>query len=254
MNEMTPTTTRVIRLLPDGPPGSGLQPLALDPADFQSPLPEQSSYVAFADPALGMNVGVWETTTMQEAFGPYPGDEFILVIEGEFAMLDGEDRPMPAHQGQSVIFRNGAPMSWKQEGYLKKYFLTLLDPDAPQPELPTAEGGIMVLDPDAELGPEAEVTTTETGVTHRERVIWTNDAGTMEVGIWETGPWQSDSFAFGYHEFAQILAGEVTITHADGTAETFGPGDVFFIPAGTVTQWSVSSRLRKYYAAVTPKG
>jgi len=228
MTEAEKPVSRVIRLLPDGPPGEGLAPLELDPADFQSPLPVQRSWVAFSDPAIGLNVGVWETTAMQEVFGPDPGDEFILVLEGRFDMLDAKDRAMPAMAGQSAIFRNGAPMSWRQEGNLKKYFVTLLDPAVPQTELPDAKDGLVVLDPDRVPGPRARTTTTDSGATHRDEVLWTNDACTMEVGIWETGPWQSESFTFDYHEFAQVLAGSVTITHHDGSEESFGPGDVFF--------------------------
>lgn len=46
MTEMTTSAARVIRLLPDGVPGQGLEPIDLDPADFQSDLPEQRWCIA----------------------------------------------------------------------------------------------------------------------------------------------------------------------------------------------------------------
>lgn len=79
---------RVIRLNREGPAGSGLTKMELDPADFQSDLPEQYLHIYFQDDVLGLTVVVWTTTSMQEAFGPYPGDEFMCVLEGQVAMVD----------------------------------------------------------------------------------------------------------------------------------------------------------------------
>ncbi len=98
---------QVIRLDGNGPAGIALQPLDLDPADFQSPLPRQNVHEYFADEEAGPSAGVWDTTTMQRAFGPYPGDEFILVLEGSFAMVDGQGGAVTAKAGDSVCFRNG---------------------------------------------------------------------------------------------------------------------------------------------------
>ncbi|MCC5984500.1 MAG: DUF861 domain-containing protein [Rhodobacteraceae bacterium] len=243
-------TRRIIRLNPDGPDGKGLSPMTLEAEDFQSPLPRQNTHVYFSDPEFGMNVGVWDTTSMQEAFGPYPGDEFIVVLEGAFAMIDGAGRGVPAHKGQSVIFRNGTPVSWMQPGYLKKFFLTLYDPDAPVPSINRIEDGIIPLEPDAALSDDDEISKSDSGAKQRERVIFTNDAGTMTVGLWDTEAMITEPYPFPYHELAVVIEGTVTITGEDGTAETFGPGDAFFIPRGTITRWDVSHYLRKYYVAV----
>ena len=65
--------TRIIHLEQDGPDGTEFQPMVLVASDFQSALPRQNVLIYFSDPALGVNVGVWDTTSKQEAFGPYPG-------------------------------------------------------------------------------------------------------------------------------------------------------------------------------------
>lgn len=244
--------TRIIRLEPDGPAGTGLQPMVLDASGFQSALPRQNVHIYFSDPALGMNVGVWDTTSMQEAFGPYPGDEFIVVLEGAFAMIDGLGRGVPAHKGQGVIFRNGAPVSWMQPGYLKKFFITVFDANAPVPQVTEGRAGIIVLDPDESLTDADETTWSASGAKQRDHVLFTNDAGTMTVGLWDTGAMDSDLVAFPSHEFVHVLEGAVEIHGADGSVETFGPGDTFFIPQGTQTRWHVPSYLRKYYVAVAP--
>jgi hypothetical protein len=250
------TTPRVIRLDPNGPAGLGLQPLDLDPADFQSPLPQQHHHPYFSDPAIGLNVGVWDTTTMQETFGPYPGDEFILVLEGAFAMLDARGRAVAGRAGQMVAFRNAAPMSWKQEGYLRKLYLTLRPPGQPTPRIETAEGAVIVIDPETRLtdsdSPPADAGTGH-GTAARKRVIFRNDAGTMTVGLRDWGACDAVAFTpFPRHEFVVMAAGEVTLREPGGVAQTFVPGDAFFVPQGTPCLWHGSPEVEVFFAAVAP--
>lgn len=242
---------RIIRLEPNGPGGCGLSPLEIDRAAFFTPPARQNAHVAFSDPALGVNVGVWDTTTMQEAFGPYPGDEFIILLEGAFALIDGEGRGHLAESGQCVAIRNGVPVSWMQAGYLRKIFMTLHAPGAGAPALETAKGGVFTLDPGATLGDEDHVTYSDSGAKQRERVIFSNDAGTMEGGLWDTEALTTEPYPFPCHELALVLEGEVTIEDGAGGSETFRSGDAFFIPEGTITRWLVPRYLRKYYATIS---
>ncbi len=240
--------TGIIRFEENGP--DGLKRMELDPADFHT-LPEsQHVHVYFEDDELGMSAGVWDTTTMQEAFGPYPGDEFIVVLDGSFKMLDASGDGVPAKTGQSVIFRNGVPVSWKQNGYLKKFYITYLDPRAETPNIENADGGIVALEPDMALSNEHLLPDTTTP--QRENVFFTNDHGNFEVGLWDTQIMLTEMKPFPWHEFAQVLDGEVTITEEDGTQHDFKAGDVFFVPAGTVCSWNVAKYFKKYYAALDP--
>jgi hypothetical protein len=93
--------TGVIRLDGRGPEGIGPGMLELDPADFRSPLPVRHPHEYSGDGAAGLSVGVWDTTTMQEALGPYRGDGFILVLEGAFAMVDGKGSAVTAKAGSA---------------------------------------------------------------------------------------------------------------------------------------------------------
>ena len=65
-----PNQPRLIHISPDGPNAEGLTQLDLDPQEFQSPLPVQTAHIFFEDIAIGLTVGVWDTTTMKETFGP----------------------------------------------------------------------------------------------------------------------------------------------------------------------------------------
>ncbi|MEX0281195.1 MAG: cupin domain-containing protein [Arenibacterium sp.] len=247
------TKTGIIRFEVDGL--DGLKPMDLSPYEFAERPEQQLLHVYFEDEELGLGVGVWETTPMREPFGPYPGDEFIYVLKGNFTMLDNDGTDLSSgvecKAGQSVIFRNGVPVSWKQHDILRKFYMTYTDPRAETPTGLSAEGGIQALDSDMTLT-DADLLE-GTSIPQRERVFFTNDHGNFEVGLWDTQAfYENDANAFPWHEFGQVLEGECIITEEDGTKHIFKTGDVFFIPAGTVCKWHVPRYLRKFYAALDP--
>lgn len=236
----------IIRLSETGPTDQGLSAMVLDPADFQSALPEQNIHAYFEDANLGLTVGVWDTTAMQEAFGPYPGDEFIWVIDGQFSMVDGHGNAVSASKGDAVCFRNGAPMSWKQNGYLKKFFITYLDPKAQTPEIENADGAVVVLNADVEMPVVSKVGEP----VEREYIGFTNDAGNFSMGTWSCEAAKFDMEPFSMHEFVYVLEGSTTITEEDGTQHEFSAGDCFFIPKGTVCQWHIPTFIKKHFAGL----
>ena len=252
------TEKKVIRLERHGPADMGMSKMELDPADFQSDLPEQHIHVYFEDEALGLSVCVWTTTDMQEAFGPYPSDEFMWVLEGQVAMMDGNGNATPVREGESFCIRNAIPISWKQMGGLRKFSMIYANPNASTPEIESAEGGVMVLDP---VSLEAGLTKMEStepfeiggdAPLQRDNVLFTNDAGNMFVGMWDSTAFESEMKPFPTYEFVQLLEGEVTITEQDGTAHPFKAGDAFFIPMGTVCSWNTTGYIKKYYSVLDP--
>ena len=252
------TSKKVIHLEPNGPADTGMPRMQLDPADFQSEMPEQHLHVYFEDEGLGLTVGVWTTTDMQEAFGPYPGDEFMWVIEGQVAMVDGDGNETPVREGQTFCIRNAIPISWKQVGFLRKFFMTYAAPNAPTPEIASAEGGVVVLDPASLAAGLTKMDTTDPfeiagdAPEQHDNIHFTNDTGNMFVGMWDSTAFESELKPFPCHEFVQLLEGAVTITEADGTAQQFKAGDVFFVPMGTVCSWKTDGYIRKYYGIVDP--
>jgi uncharacterized cupin superfamily protein len=237
---------RLIHLSPDGPDAEGLTQLDLEPAEFQSPLPVQNAHIFYEDATIGLTVGVWDTTEMQETFGPYPGDEFICVLQGQFAMVDAQGDAVPAGKGDAVAFRNGAPMSWKQEGYLKKFFVTYLDPNGPVPQIATAQEAVIVLDPHAQLSDVSDSGQTR----ERTHVAFTNDAKNMTAGVWESGAADYGMSIFTVHKFVRVLEGEATILEHDGKVHYVTANDYFFIPKGTECQWEIQKYMKTTYAQI----
>ena len=245
---------KIIRFEKDGPAGTGLAKMDLDPADFQSDLPEQHVHLYYEDEDVGLTLGVWTTTDMQEAFGPYPGDEFMWLLEGQVAMVDGDGGETVVKQGQTFCIRNAIPTSWKQIGFLRKFFMTYDDPKAATPDIASADGGVMVLDGVALKSGMEKMGSTDPfeidgdAPVQHDNIVFTNDAGNMFVGMWDSTAFQSEMKPFPCHEFVQLLEGEVTITEGDGTSYDFKAGDVFFIPEGTVCSWNASGYIRKFYS------
>lgn len=254
------TKTGIIRFDRNGPTETGLVKMELDPADFQSEAPEQYLHVYFEDEQLGLSAGVWTTTDMLEAFGPYPGDEFMWVLEGGVTMVDGDGNETAVKSGETFCIRNAIPTSWKQVGFLRKFYMTYADPNAPTPDIASADGGVHVLDP---LKLEAGMTKKDTTAPfvikgeqphQRSNTIFTNDAGNMRVGMWDSTAFESEMLPFPTYEFVQLLEGEVSITEEDGTAHVFKAGDAFFIPMGTVCSWKTTATIKKYYSVFDNSG
>ena len=247
------TPTGIIRLEREGPEGAGLAKMELDPRDFQSELPEQHIHVCYQDPALGIAVGVWTTTDMQEAFGPYPDDEFMVVLEGRVLMIDGQGRETPVEQGECFFVHKAIPISWKQEGFLRKFFITHSALGVPAPRIASADGGVIVFTPQALEAGLVPQEMTIGGGSQRDNLVTTNAIGNMTVGMWETTAFESAMQPFSVHEFAHIVEGDVTIVEAEDTRHHFRAGDTFFVPQGTVCSWRSDGLLRKFYAIVDPK-
>lgn len=231
---MTVTTLpRLVRIDADA---LALQPLGLDPRDFQSPLPVQHYHLIFEDEDIGLALGIWDTTTMQEAFGPYPTDEYITVLDGHFAMVDAADEPIvTAQAGDSVTFRYGVPTSWKQQGYLRKIYLTLQGPEAETPGPASSEGGFRVVG----LGrmplgrPDAD------GVTRD--VIFRNDAGNMTVSLCSFPARVLPPAPCPAHRLVRVLKGRITLTEPLALPEAFGPEAHVFLPQGTLSGWATDA-------------
>ena len=249
---------KIVRLQAEGPDGVGLEKMELDPEDFQSEPPEQYIHVYYEDEELGLSVGVWTTTSMQEAFGPYPGDEFMWVLEGQVAMIDADGNATPVRQGETFCIRNAIPISWKQVGFLRKFFMTYANPDVEVPTLDSADGGVIVLDQDSLEAAMMPMETTEPLVIVGQKplqhahVLFTNDAGNYFVGMWDSTAFDSELRPFPWHEMVQLREGEIEITEADGACHRFSAGDAFFIPKGTVCRWRTEGYVKKYYAILNP--
>jgi uncharacterized protein len=79
-------------------------------------------------------------------------------------------------------------------------------------------------------------------------------AGGVSVGVWQCAPLKAHFDAYPCDEFITVVSGRVTITDDAGRAESFGPGDVFFLQGGRACTWEITETLRKLSMSVEPAG
>jgi hypothetical protein len=184
----------------------------------------------------------------------------MWVREGQVSMVDGENHETLVKTDQCFCTRNAIPISWKQVGFLRKFYMTYADPNTDTPEIASADGGVTILD-------ETEL---DTGMTKMEsteplvivgdkplqhdNILFTNDAGNMYVGMWDSTAFDSEMSPFPWHEMVRLLEGEVTITEDDGKVHLFKAGDAFFIPTGTVCRWQADGYVKKFYSILDAGG
>ena len=76
---------------------------------------------------------------------------------------------------------------------------------------------------------------------------YTTDDQSIMTGVWECAPCREEIEAYPVHEMMTVLDGSVTVTGADGQAESYEAGDTFFIPKGTPCTWEITKKMRKFY-------
>ena len=81
-----------------------------------------------------------------------------------------------------------------------------------------------------------------------ELVLYEDDR--METGIWAVTPGECDAAHGQYVEFMHFVAGEATITAADGEVHEVRPGVALTVPSGWRGRWEVRDTVRKTYVIV----
>ncbi|MCY4514636.1 MAG: cupin domain-containing protein [Candidatus Tectomicrobia bacterium] len=95
------------------------------------------------------------------------------------------------------------------------------------------------------LIPTACFTTEENDETTQR--FYDAEDGSVAVGVWECPPCKVDIENYPVNEMMTIISGALIMTNAEGVEETFGPGEVVFVPKGSKITWHIIKRLRKYY-------
>jgi uncharacterized cupin superfamily protein len=73
--------------------------------------------------------------------------------------------------------------------------------------------------------------------------------GDMEIGVWQHSVGTSTDTEV--EEVFIVIAGEGTVTCADGGHITLAPGVVGLLPAGARTTWNITKPLRKVWITLT---
>ena len=251
-------TPGIIRFEPYGPAETGLQEWdPIDPAGLESGEPVQRGHIYHQLDAPGYLTGVWDCTAMTEKFQPYAVHEFMLVLEGSITMVAADGSEVTTNAGEAFFLPKGLPGQWRQEGYVRKYFVIFEDPNGQPAKDPDALG-VISLEASGPPGglPEAEIADPSIFIgdvpTQHNHVYFQYPTGQMTVGLWTSTPFETAATPFPRNEFMHLLEGSVTLTDGDGVEHHFKAGDTAYVPKGAVCGWKSTQDVRKFYVIFEP--
>jgi uncharacterized cupin superfamily protein len=231
------------------PKGFGSTPDEIDPALFVVQPEVQHSHEYYADEALGLYIGVWDTVDMVEMPGPYGCDEFMWLIDGEAVIKNcktGEVEKVKA--GEAFIIPKGYDCQWQQVGYLRKFYVISEHPEEDTPEVPSYEGIIV---PQAGLSVDAITAASPFLLESSDSSICYKDTtGRFLAGSWTSGAFKSRQRPMPYNEFAYVQSGSITLRDEKGTDYVFNMGEAFFIPESVVCSANVNDSVTLFFAIV----
>ena len=184
---------------------------------FVSDLPIQHSHDYFADEDLGIYIGVWDTTDMKEAAGPYEFDEFMVVLEGSAQIKNNKTEEIETIvAGESFIIPKGYDCQWIQEGYLRKFYVISEGTEIDNTQS-IEHSSVVKLSNDTQAS---------------SQVSYQNTSGDFTSGIFKGKLESSPIVTCNQHRFIYLKQGEITLIDHNLTEHQFNEGDAFIILNG----------------------
>lgn len=249
---------KLFRFNPNGPKGNGLQDWdPIDPADLEAGTPVQRGHLYHEDPAFGYMAGVWDCTAMTEKFGPYGVNEFMYLLEGSVTMVLEDGKEVTINAGEPFIIPKGLPCQWKQQGYVRKYFVIFENPETPAAD-DVSSLGIILPNPSGPSEGMAQINTEDASgfigdvPTQHNYTYYTDPSNQFSCGLWDSTPFEAPAEPFPRSELMILLEGSVTLTDKDGNDYFFKAGDTAYVPKGAVRGWKSTEYVRKFYSVFTP--
>ncbi len=249
------TVPQIARFEPHGPAGTGLARLEDIPAEILTAgTPVQRGHSYLEVPEIGLSAGVWDCTAMTTRTGPYPVTEFMLVLEGGVTIVEANGRETTVSAGQSFILPKGLECSWKQPGYMRKFYVIFDDASGLAAADP-AKLSVILPDTTAPLGPlQVDPAPIAGPVPAQHARSWhTDPTGQWTVGVWEATPYVRKVVPSNRYELMHLLEGSVTLEDGQGNEQTFRAGDTFLVPLGAPNGWKSTEHVRKIYCSFQPR-
>ncbi len=247
-------TDRVVKLNPYAPGGEGLETWdPIPPEGLISGAPVQRGVMVHD--SNGLQVGTWDCTAMTTKMEPYSVHEFMLLLEGDVTIVDEAGNEETIYAGQPFFLPKGFTCSWRQPGYIRKFFLILDQADGAAESDPAK---LAVARPEPYGPPEglreialnaADFSTPKP--VQRQHLVYESADGKIQAGTWDATAYERPITPSKRSEIMCILEGSVTMTSPHGE-QTFHAGDSFFLPLGAPNGWRSEGYVRKFFCAIWP--
>ena len=227
--------------LNQNPAGFGDTADELDESMFNSPLPKQHTHSYYENEALGLYIGVWDTTSMIETAAPYACDEFMFIIEGAVKIKNNKTGVIETIMAdESFVIPQGYDCQWHQQDYLRKFYVIY---EQPAPKKPVTENVIVIND-------NSSIPWQTTSDGHKKKVLYQNYNQTFTCGIWQSQAFSTDAITFPYNEFIMINRGSLICTDEQGIEHKINSGEALFIPQGTRCSWKAQEEVSIHFTQI----
>jgi uncharacterized cupin superfamily protein len=214
----------------------------LDKAMFESTQPTQHRHRYYTDEALGLQIGVWDSTDMSDIASPYAYDEFMIIIEGTVNIKNNTTGKIETIMaGDSAVIPQGYYSQWRQQGYLRKFYVIYKSQETP--EIPVTENVIYI-------DKNNDIPWQETSDGHRKKTLYQNNDQRFTAGVWQSHALTTGLITFPYHEFIFIKEGSLICTDEMDVPHHFTSGDTLFIPQGTRCAWQVKDKVSIHFTQI----
>lgn len=231
----------IIKLI-ENPEGFGKVADELDSALFDTTPPIQHSHTNFADEALGLYIGVCDTTDMIETTTFYPRDEFMFIFEGAVEIKNNKTGKIESIiAGESVVIPQGYDCQWHQQGYFRKFYV-IYEPQE-KPDKPATENVVYISE-------NSDIPWQVTSDGHQKKILYKNNDQRFTAGVWQSKALTTGLIDFPYHEFIFINQGSLICTDESGGEHHFKTGDALFIPQGTRCAWQIKHKVSIHFTQI----
>jgi uncharacterized cupin superfamily protein len=214
----------------------------LDEAMFESTQPTQHRHSHYEDETLELLVGVWDSSDMTAIASPYAYDEFMIIIEGKVDIENNKTgKTETIMAGDSAVIPQGYYSQWRQQGYLRKFYIIYKPQETP--EIPVTEKVIYI-------DKNNDIPWQQTSDGHRKKILYQNNDQRFTAGIWQSNALTTGLINFPYHEFIYIKEGSLICIDEMGVPHHFTSGDALFIPQGTRCAWQIKDKVSIHFTQI----
>lgn len=234
------------RIENNGPGGQGLAIWpAMDASDLISGEPVQKGHLCAEDDSEDYSVGVWDCTPFDDKPGPYPVDEFMLLLEGTVVMVLPDGTDVTVRAGEAFIIPKGFDCQWKMPETVRKIFM-ILDGAAPGKTANQSLDRITKLTQNDIAGSGQ---TNAAAVSSSETHFLSHD-GRMSVYTQAFASALSGPAPATERQIVHVVAGGVSFS--EDAAHQFSAGESFYLSPGHDLHWQIQAGTRLLVSTCTP--